>query len=41
MLGNSDASSKFAWEGRRKFGCGSVCKHTWQGPSLGVCVGGV
>lgn len=38
MLGSSDALSKFAWEGRRKAGCGSVCKHMWQGPSLGVCV---
>lgn len=36
MLGNSNASSKFAWEGRREVGCDSVCKHTWQRPSLGV-----
>lgn len=41
MLGNLVALSKFAWEGRRKVGCGSVCKHTWQRPSLGVCVWGV
>lgn len=40
MLGNSNASSKFAWEGRREVGCDSVCKHTWQRPSLGVRVCG-
>lgn len=37
MLGNSITFSKFAWEGRRKVGCGSVCKHMWQRPSLGGC----
>lgn len=38
VLGNSDALSKFAWEGRRKVGCGSVCKHKRQRPR--VCVWG-